>query len=62
MRELYQYIGKVGSLRVEGGKLTIPVKVIDVASNFGRVDFEVQPVNGTGSVKVSESRISFEVK
>ena len=40
-----------------GEPIRIAVRELQVRKNFGRTDVLIEPVNGTGSVWVSESRL-----
>jgi hypothetical protein len=51
-------IGKEGLLASNEG-FYVPVKVLDISINFGRVDCTVTPVGGKGTAKVSAERIKF---
>jgi hypothetical protein len=53
--ELAKVIGQTGALSVEG--LLIPVKVRDVRTHWGRVDYWVEPVGGDGLKWVSADRV-----
>ena len=53
--ELAKVIGQTGSLSVEG--LLVPVKVRDVRTHWGRVDYCVEPVGGDGIQWVSANRV-----
>ena len=46
-KELQKYIGKEYILPIKG--IRIPVKVVDVKENWGRVILEVEPTSGEGS-------------
>jgi hypothetical protein len=52
-------IGRVGRYRAQGveGLLSFSVRVCDVRQVFGRVDYEVEPVDGAGRCWVSESSV-----
>ena len=39
-------IGKVGMWSIEG--LLVCVEIKDVRASFGRIDYEIEPVNGSG--------------
>lgn len=50
-----------GGLRLEGSyTLTVGVIVLDARSNYGRVDYLVKPVIGSGEAWVSETRLGFQ--
>jgi len=46
--EAQQYLGKLGKLPVENGKLLISVECHDVKQAYGRTDVLVIPVEGAG--------------
>lgn len=48
-REAKQLLGSTGSLATLDG-LTVDVKILDVREVYGRVDFLVTPVAGSGQV------------
>lgn len=54
-REAKQLMGKTGSLELGG--LSVSVKILDVRESYGRVDFLVSPVAGSGQVWKSESNV-----
>ncbi|MGH9437825.1 MAG: hypothetical protein ACRD22_07985 [Terriglobia bacterium] len=45
----WQLIGKTIPYCLPHSDITIPVKIIDVRTNYGRVDVRIQPVHGCGS-------------
>lgn len=49
---LHRHLGKRGRIRL--GELDVDVEVVDVRSNFGRVDFCVRPVAGQRSTWVAQ--------
>jgi|DEB0MinimDraft_6_1074348.scaffolds.fasta_scaffold231361_1 hypothetical protein len=57
--ELARDIGRVGRYRAQGveGALAFSVVVRDVRHVFGRVDYEIEPVDGAGRCWVSESSV-----
>lgn len=56
-KEINKYLGKVGFLETENHKLRVKVECVDVRESFGRLDVQVEPVDGNGSAWVSESRM-----
>lgn len=46
--ELAQYIGREGWLTVQGTRLAFGVRVTDVRTRFGMIDFLVRPIAGVG--------------
>lgn len=52
-REAKELLGKVGSLAVKGigkaGTLQVDVRIVDVREQFGRVNYLVEPVSGSGT-------------
>ena len=52
-------IGRVGRYRAQGveGLLSFGVRVCDVRQVFGRVDYEIEPIDGAGRCWVSESSV-----
>lgn len=56
--ELHEYVGYEGRVRL--GNLLVGVRVIDVRANFGRVDYKVTPLNGTGEIWVGQGRFVAE--
>lgn len=57
-REAKQLLGKVGSLDLGG--LSVNVKILDVREAYGRVDFLVEPVAGSGQVWKAESNVKVQ--
>lgn len=55
-------IGKRGRYRAQGveGALAFSVVVRDVRVCFGRMDYEIEPVDGAGRCWVSESSVRLE--
>lgn len=47
-RELAAAIGRRGSLRVSGSRLSFTVEIVDVRERFGSIDYLVRPVAGNG--------------
>lgn len=58
VKEMAANIGKVGLLSIQS--LRVRVTVLDVRVTFGRIDFQVTPVDGQGDVWIESSRVSFE--
>ena len=55
-------LGKRGRYRAQGveNALAFMVVVRDVRVCFGRMDYEIEPVSGTGKCWVSESSVRLE--
>jgi hypothetical protein len=54
-------IGKNGTYQIRsasGESLHVNVRIIDVRSAFGRIDYRIEPIQGTGQVWVSADSIS----
>ena len=62
--EMARCIGKRGRYRAQGveGALAFGVVVRDVRRVFGRVDYQVEPVDGAGRCWVSEGSVRLEVE
>ena len=58
--EAAKYLDKRGLLRVENGKLSVPIYTVDVRESFGRIDVLVRPHDGQGETWVSTERIAWE--
>lgn len=56
-----RYHGEVGELTTEKGKLVVRCQVKDVRVAFGRFDFLVSPIGGSGEAWVDSSRVQFDV-
>ncbi len=59
MKEEMKNIGTEATLLVVGG-LNITVKILDVRSAFGRTDYQVTPVAGSGVKWVSKDGMLFK--
>lgn len=57
--QLAKVIGTTGLLRSQEG-LQVAVTVTDARESFGRLDYLVAPVAGSGTVWVSSERVSIE--
>lgn len=57
MKELIKQIGKEADLTIES--FTVRVKILDVRSAYGRIDYEVTPVTGSRTRWVSGERLNF---
>lgn len=55
-REMLAVIDKEALLSTSDG-LEVGVTVLNVRSAFGRIDYEVTPLNGKGKAWVSSSRV-----
>lgn len=53
--ELSNLLGKEGMLDING--LQFMVRIIDVRKVFGRTDYKVTPVSGTGTIWVESHRL-----
>ena len=60
--EMARSIGRHGKYRAQGveGALAFSVVVRDVRQVFGRMDYQVEPVDGFGRCWVSESSVSLD--
>ena len=57
-----RYVGEIASLSFERtGDMSVRVHVKDVRRGYGRYDFLVSPVNGTGEAWVSAERVFFDI-
>lgn len=54
--ELAKRIGTSAKLNL--GEITVEVTIADVRSNFGRADYRVTPLRGSGLTWVSEARLT----
>ena len=61
VKDLRRVIGSKGHLAT-AEQLRVGVLVVDARHAYGRVDYEVRPLNGTGSAWVSSGRVTLEVK
>lgn len=57
MKDLIKKIGTVAILGLD--MLEIEVKITNVRKAYGRVDFEVTPVAGSGSMWFSKARLTW---
>ena len=57
LRELTKQIDKIALFYSES--MRFRVKIIDVKTAFGRIDYLVEPIAGDGSKWVSSERIKF---
>ena len=55
MKEEIKNIGKTATYTING--LQIEVKITDVRTPWGRIDYEIEPVHGKGSVWVKDDSI-----
>lgn len=53
------YVDEVGNITTERDQIVIPMRVKDVREAYGRVDFLVEPVMGSGDCWVSADRLVF---
>lgn len=53
-------IGKQGRLNVEDNQLTIIVTIEDIRQAYGRIDYKVRPVNGSGQKWVDAGRVRLQ--
>jgi hypothetical protein len=58
-KNLKDRIGKTVAVRLEEGKLTVACKVVDARVNYGRTDYLVTPVAGSGETWVGDARVTF---
>ena len=56
--ELARIIGKVGT--IESDRLTIPVRIMDGRTAYGRQDVLVTPLEGSGERWVDAARVTLE--
>ena len=57
LKDLAKLIDKEAIFLSEG--MQFDVKIVDVKSAYGRIDFQIIPLGGTGNKWVSEERIKF---
>lgn len=57
-REAKNLLGKVGALTM--GDLTVDVEILDVREVFGRTDFLVTPVAGSGQTWRAEHNVKVQ--
>lgn len=60
-RELVAAIGRRGSLRVSGSRLSFAVEIVDVRERFGSIDYLVRPVAGSGETWHAADHIDITV-
>lgn len=58
-KELSELIGKSALLTTELS-LTVPVTIADVRQAYGRTDFLIKPVNGSGERWVNSERVTIQ--
>ncbi len=58
IEELAKLVGRSATLTV--GELRVEVTVTDVRANFGRTDYLITPVTGSGQAWVSQTSITLE--
>jgi hypothetical protein len=58
--EMAGLIGREGTLRVQREGFTVRVRVLDVRVNYGRKDYLVEPIDGTGQAWVSAGRVKLK--
>lgn len=56
-KEMLAMVGRTGELYLRESGLTIYVQIHDVRTAFGRVDYEVSPLQGSGTTWVSADRV-----
>lgn len=60
--ELSQNIGKTGLIPVNGQKhgagMLVEVKIVNAREVFGRLDYQVTPVTGSGLMWIEAARVS----
>jgi hypothetical protein len=57
--ELMQVIGKTGLLAADG--LNVSVRIVDARGpNWGRIDYQVTPVSGQGTIWVDANRVKIQ--
>lgn len=55
MKNHTENIGKQAAIRI--GDLTVDVRIMNIRSAFGRIDYEVTPVAGTGSRWIDSNNV-----
>jgi hypothetical protein len=55
--EMAALIGRQGTLRVQREGFTVRVRILDVRVSYGRRDFLVEPVDGSGRAWVQAKRV-----
>lgn len=58
--ETTKLIGKTATLAIDG--LRFAVTILDARSVFGRADYQVAPVTGSGSKWVSSDRVTLDAQ
>jgi hypothetical protein len=58
--ELAKIIGARGllSLALDGGSLQVPVRIADAKRSYGNTRYRVEPIGGTGSAWVNQTRVN----
>jgi hypothetical protein len=51
-------IGRIATLTIEGG-LTVTVRILDVANQYGMIRAKVEPLEGKGQKWVNINRLTF---
>ena len=63
-RQAKQLLGQTGVMGMdtgqEGSKLYIEIKIVDIREVFGRVDFLVTPIAGSGQVWKAQHNVRIE--
>ena len=54
-KQLSENLGKQGLLSISN--MQVLVNITDARTVFGRIDYQVSPVNGTGSTWVESNRV-----
>lgn len=58
VKELASFIGKQGFLNIDN--MQVKVTVMDVRQVFGRIDFQITPMDGNGNNWVEASRVNMK--
>lgn len=58
VKDAHALIGKHGSLRIIACDLHVNVRIEDIRTTFGRVDYCVTPDSGSGSAWVTADRVT----
>jgi hypothetical protein len=53
-------LGKIGQVAFEG--YTLDVKILDARPSFGRIDYMVEPVSGSGTLWISSERLTVKAE
>lgn len=57
-KELQDYVGKTGDWIVNAGAgVSVKVTVMDARQSYGRLDFSVKPVAGTGECWIDSEKV-----